>query len=169
MVRGIKLDASTARRARGLGDIGEQLAATLLARAGFTNVRNLNHAAVNFPYGDFCAERSGERYVISVKMRNRYEARTGRLNSRYKLGARCYELALRAEQQLNAKAAWLAIALEPTVFSAYFGRLEQLRGSRGIAMTPLAVEGYECLANSEAHVLDYAALKNTYEPVQSER
>ena len=168
MVRSITLDASTARRARGLGDVGEQLAATLLARAGFANLRNLNHAAANFPYADFYAERSGEQYVVSVKMRNKYETRTGRLNSRYKLGARCYELARRAEEQLNARAAWLAISLEPTVFSAYFGFLEQLRGSRGIAMTPLALEGYECLANSEAHVLDYAALKNTYEHVESE-
>lgn len=36
-------------------------------------------------------------------------------------------------------------------------------------MTPRAVEGYECLASSETHALDYAALKSAYEPVQSER
>jgi hypothetical protein len=39
MVRSIKLDASTARRARGLGAVGEQLATTLLARAGSPGIR----------------------------------------------------------------------------------------------------------------------------------
>lgn len=139
MVRRIELDASTARRAHSLGEVGEGVAEKLLARAGFTNVRNLNLETSNFPYADFYAERKGERFVVSVKIRNKYEAGTGRLNSRYKLGARCYELARRAEKQLEAKAAWLAISLEDTVLSAYFGRLDELRGSRGIAMTPLGI------------------------------
>jgi hypothetical protein len=105
MLRRVLLNAATARRARGLGGAGERLAETLLARAGFTAVPNLNREAMNFPYADFYAERNGERFVISVKMRNKFEARTGRLNSRYKLGRRCYKLAQRAEKRLDARAA----------------------------------------------------------------
>ena len=98
-------------------------------------------------------------------MRNKYETGTGRLNSRYKLGAKCCELADRAEKALNAQAAWLAIALEAEVLSAYFGLLKQLGGSRGILMTPSALRKYECLIENHEHGLDYAVLKNVYRPI----
>lgn len=96
----------------------------------------------NFPFADVYAERGGHRYAISVKIRNKFET-TGRLNSRYKLGADCYRLAKLAETKLHAEAAGLAIALEPDRFSAYFGLLVQLGGNRGIAMTPAVVRTYE--------------------------
>jgi hypothetical protein len=96
-------------------------------------------------------------------MRNKYETGGG-LNSRYKLGAKCYDLAKRAERALNAQAAWLAIALESEVFCAYCGLLSQLGGSRGIGMTPAAIKNYECLVQNQLHGLEYAALKNVYQP-----
>ena len=168
MRRHSKLDGSTAARTGRLGETGEQLAGKVLDRGGFVNIRNLNREKMNFPFADIYAERNGRRYVISVKIRNKLEARTRRLNSRYKLGAQCYELARRAEEAMQAEAAWLAISLEPTVFNAYFGLLSQLGGSRGISMTALAVSNYECLCGNQSHDFDYAALMNVYEPLTSE-
>lgn len=169
MPRRSELDASTAGRCQRLGEIGELLAEKLLIAAGFVNVRNLNRDAANYPFADFYAERGCNRYAVSVKMRNKYETGTGRLNSRYKLGAKCYELAARAEEALNAQAAWLAIALDAEVLSAYFGLLKELAGSRGISMTPSALRRYECLVENYEHGLDYAALKNVYRLVGRRR
>jgi hypothetical protein len=168
MKRHSLLDASTARRSRALGDAGERLARDLLQAAGFTQIRNLNAATANYPYADLYAERHSKRYVISVKIRNKCEARTGHLNSRYKLGSKCYELAKRAEALERAEAAWLAISLEPRVLSAYFGSLEQLAGSRGIAMTERAVSQYECIARDYVHGLPYESLRNTYHSIVRE-
>ena len=85
----------------------------------------------NFPYADLYAERGDEKYVISVKARNRYE-RNGRLNSRYNLGSDCEMKAKKAELQFNAKAAWLAISIFDDIYSIYFGTLESLRTKTGI-------------------------------------
>ena len=167
MPRRSELDASTADRAHRLGEVGESLAEKVLLESGFANVRNLNRDVPNYPYADFYAERGKDRYAISVKMRNKYET-GGRLNSRYKLGSKCYDLAKRAERALNVQAAWLAIALESEVFCAYFGLLSQLGGSRGIGMAPSVLKNYECLVQNQEHGLEYAALKNVYRPVAAD-
>jgi len=156
------LDKSVARRWRELGAAGEALAELLLRSNGFTHIKNLNRQQTNFPFADFYAERDGQRYVISVKARNKYEFGTGRLNSRYKLGAKCYENTAAAEKQFRAKAAWLTIALAADTYSAYFGLLSSLSGSLGVTMSERAVSSYECLAREKAHSLDYAALRNVY-------
>ncbi len=85
MTRTAKLDRRTALRFKKLGDVGEELTDSLLRRNGFDEVRNLNLLRNNFAFADVFAERDGVRYVISVKMRNKYEfTRDGsrRLNSR---------------------------------------------------------------------------------------
>lgn len=156
------LNQATAARAQKLGGVGEQLAMQLLRSASFTNIRNLNQVRMNFPFGDIFAERGAQRYVISVKIRNRYEARTGRLNARYKLGKRSYALAARAQVELSATPAFLAISLLSDSCSAYFAPLSVLGGSCGIAMTPKAVLRYECLAKDEIHGIDASRLKNIY-------
>src|SRR5437899_8939430 len=119
-------DQATARRAQELGGFGEALAKRILQRAAFTNVRNLNQLRPNFPFGDIYAVRHAKKYVISVKIRNRYEAKTGKLNARYKLGRHCYELARRAQIELSAVPAFLAISLVPDSYSAYFAPLSVL-------------------------------------------
>jgi hypothetical protein len=157
------LNALTARRARSLGELGESLAESILAQAGFTNVENLNRSKMNFPFADFYAERKSEKYVISVKIRNKYEANTGKLNARYNLGHNnCYELAAKAEIERSAQAAFLAISLMPNSYSAYFAPLVVLNKNLGIPMTKSWLARYECLAENVAHGVDVSHLKNTY-------
>jgi hypothetical protein len=156
---------STGLRSRRLGDIGEFLAERILEASHFTNITNLNRRSCNFPYADYYAERNGSKYVISVKIRNKYEFAVGkarRLNSRYKLGSNCYHLAPNAEREFGAKAAWLTISLDECTYSAFFGLLSALNGSTGISMTAKATSTYECLAENERHGLDYPDLKNEY-------
>src|SRR5437899_2098987 len=155
-------DQATARRAQELGGFGEALAKRILQRAAFTNVRNLNQLRPNFPFGDIYAVRHAKKYVISVKIRNRYEAKTGKLNARYKLGRHCYELARRAQIELSAVPAFLAISLVPDSYSAYFAPLSVLAGGRGIPMGPAWLPRYECLASNAPHGTDVSHLKNTY-------
>ena len=156
------LDQATAHRAQKLGGFGETLAEQILRHAGFTSIRNLNETRKNFPFGDIYAERDGQRYVISVKIRNRYEARTGKLNARYKLGKDCYELAARAQAEFSAISAFLAVSLSSDSYCAYFAPLGVLGGSRGVSMTPAAVLRYECLGKDTPHHIDVLHLKNTY-------
>lgn len=150
-------------RAQQLGSFGEKLAETILLTSGFINIKNLNQShQTNFPFGDLYAERKNENFVISVKIRNKHEANTGKLNSRYNLGRRCNELAESAQIQLSAIPAFLAISLLPNSYSAYFAPLSILDGGRGIPMTPSAVARYKCLANNVLHNTDISHLKNIY-------
>jgi len=165
MTRTAKLDNRTARRFKRLGDIGESLTEELLTANGFANIQNLNRLKKNFPFADFYAEKDGVRYVISVKMRNKYEfTRDGvrRLNSRYKLGSRCYEHAKVAEDQFDAIAAWITISLDSKAYCAYFGLLSSLNGSRGVNMSEKAVAKHQCLANNTPHSFDYSEIQNVY-------
>ena len=156
------LSQATALRARKLGSFGEALAGRILQNAGFTNIRNLNQIRQNFPFADIYAERGKQKYLISVKIRNRYQARTDKLNPRYNLGKHCYELATRAGAELSATPAFLAISLHSDFYSAYFAPLTALAGSRGIRMTPTSLSRYECLAEDALHGIDASPFKNTY-------
>ena len=162
-----KRDKSTALRSKLLGDIGESLAKQILDDRHFTNIKKLNDLlSRNFPFADYYAERNGSKYVISVKARNKYEfavvGKARRLNSRYKLGANCYQLAAEAERKFGAKAAWLSISVQEHTYSAFFGLLSALNRSKGISMTAKATSSYECVADDEPHLYDYSLLKNDY-------
>jgi hypothetical protein len=158
----IKLNERTALRAKSLGALGELLAIKALVDNGFNNIRNLNDQKRNFPYADLYAERDTEKYVISVKARNRYE-KNGRLNSRYKLGSECKIKAKKAELEFNAKAAWMAISIFDDFYSIYFGTLESLPVKTGIPMKENHVQKYECLVKEKQHGLDFKPYKNIYE------
>jgi hypothetical protein len=161
-MRRIILNHAHSQRFQMLGKVGEELAADLLSKNGFTEIKNLNLEMPNFPYGDLLARRGDRVYVISVKARNKFQ-NCGKLNDRYKLGAKCYENAARAQELTKgAIPAWVAIAIEENTLDAYFGLLDQLNGSRGIKMTPDKTENYERLASSLHHRLDYNALRNRY-------
>lgn len=165
MINIVKLDRSTASRSKRIGDMGEQLAESILKNNGFVGIKNLNYQKMNFAFADFYAERNAIKYVISVKARNKYEFRrdgTTRINGRYKLGSKCLAHAASATQQFEAQAAWLTIAISPETYSAYFGLLSELKSS-GVPMTEKATSSYECLANNEPHKLDYASILNIYE------
>lgn len=156
----------TAARSRNLGNLGEQWAAALLERNGFTNVENFNNRRKNHAYADIYAERNGERYVISVKTRNKLKV-GGDLNDSYNLSSsgNHYKLSEAAKNAWQAKAAWVAICVEEAVFSAYFGLLDDLNRKNTIPMTEVAISSYQCLAKNESHGLDYSKIKNIYDDV----
>lgn len=164
----IKLDQHTALRAKSLGALGELLAIKSLVDNGFNNIRNLNDQKKNYPYADLYAEKGPEKYVISVKARNRHE-RNGRLNSRYNLGSDCEIKAKKAELQFNAKAAWLAISILDDFYSVYFGTLESLPVKTGIPIGETHFQKYECLVMEKQHGLDFRPYKNIYEEEVGER
>ncbi|MFH1217779.1 MAG: hypothetical protein V1706_14890 [Pseudomonadota bacterium] len=161
-MRQIKFNQHTALRAKSLGALGELLAIKALVDNGFNNIRNLNDEKRNFPFADLYAERRNEKYVISVKTRNRL-TRTGRLNSRYNLGSDSETKAKKAELQFNAKAAWLAISILDGTYSIYFGTLESLTTKTGIPIGKTHFQKYECLVPERHHGLDFRPYKNTYE------
>ncbi len=161
-MRQIRLNQSTASRARSLGALGELLAIKALVDNGFINIKNLNDQKRNYPYADLYAEREGNKYVISVKARNRYE-NNGRLNSRYNLAADCENKAKKAELKFKAEAAWMAISIFDDVYSVYFGTLESLPVKTGIPMGENHTQKYECLVMERQHGLDFKPYKNTYE------
>ncbi len=155
-------DASTAARSRSNGRLGERLAEQVLALNRFTNIENLNKTHINHKYADIYAEKDGERYVISVKARNKYTA-SGKLNPSYNLiKGGDVEFARLAEETRQAKAAWVAIALEDATFDAYFGLLSSLANARSIPMTPKATKNYLCLALKLPHEEDPLDFKNEY-------
>jgi len=158
----IQRNHRTALRAKSLGALGELLAIKALVDNGFNNIRNLNDQKKNYPYADLYAERGKEKYVISVKTRNRYQ-RNGRLNSRYKLGKDCTSKVEKAELQFNAKGAWMAISIADDIYSIYFGTFDSLSVKTGIPMGEIHFAGYECLVKEKQHGLDFSPYKNVYE------
>lgn len=140
------------KRRISLGLWGESKAPSLLAKAGFANVRDVNVETHNHPFGDIYAERSGKRYLIGVKTRNKYQA-SGPLNATYNIkknGMDVSAIALR----YNAQLAWVTLQVIPElqVYSGYFGTIAQIEegGERfSVRMGPDAILKYECLADEE--------------------
>ena len=66
-------------RRRRIGDLGEHWTKSLLERAGFIGVRDLNLVRYNHAGGDFIAERDGKKYFITVKARNKHRQGTRKL------------------------------------------------------------------------------------------
>jgi DNA invertase Pin-like site-specific DNA recombinase len=138
-------------RARGLGVWGEQKAAALLERAGFTAIRDLNEDRPH-AFGDLFAERAGRRYLISVKTRNKYQE-GGSLNTSYNVREKGADVQAIANKY-KAELAWVALQVIPErrIFWAYFGTIEQIdrKGERfSIPMRAVDTREYEPLAEGE--------------------
>ena len=136
-------------RTRLLGTWGEKTAITLLKKAGFDPVRDMNAEYANHPFGDIYAERKGARYMIGVKTRNKHQA-SGPLNPTYNVRKRGANVGLIAQRH-NAVLAWVAIQTIPEeqTYTAYFGTISQIdeSGERfSIPMQPHRTPAYECLA-----------------------
>jgi hypothetical protein len=157
----IKKDNKFAIKVKSLGALGELIAIKVLVDNDFEKIRNLNDQKKNFPYGDLYAEKDGKRYVISVKSRNKYQ-RSGKLNSRYNLGERCYDNAKTACHKYKAEPFWMAVQFFGDKYSAYFGSLSQLEGKKGIPMGPAHIPKYICLAEKKEHGIDFKPYLNIY-------
>jgi len=125
------INQKEAARKKSLGELGELFALKALVDQKFDRIRNLNDQKMNEKYADIIAEKDGQKFVISVKARNKYQI-NGKLNTRYNLGSSAYEKAEYAEEKYNAKAYWLAVQFDSASFSIYFGSLDSLNGSKAI-------------------------------------
>jgi hypothetical protein len=120
-----------ASRKKSLGELGELFALKALVDNKFDRIRNLNDDAINEPFADISCEKDGEKYILSVKARNKFQ-KNGKLNTRYNLGKDVYSKALASEKKYMAKACWIAIQFDHNSFSIYFGQLIELNGSKAI-------------------------------------
>jgi hypothetical protein len=122
---------------------------------GFEQIQNTNDHNRNFPFADLFAVKNGKRFVISVKARNKYQKGGKKLNSRFKLGAKCYENAEKAKTKYEAEPHWIAVQFHGSRYSIYFGSLAQLDGNRGIPMDDKDLSSYRCLVDDEDHGIDF--------------
>ena len=120
-----------AARKKSLGELGELFAIKALVDQKFDKIRNLNDQKMNEKFADIECEKNGQRFVISVKARNKYQ-KNGKLNTRYNLGSNAYEKAEYAEKKYNATASWIAVQFDAKSTSIYFGKLNELNGSKAI-------------------------------------
>jgi hypothetical protein len=120
-----------AARKKSLGELGELFALKALVDKKFDKIRNLNDDIMNESFADISCEINGEKYIISVKARNKFQ-KNGKLNTRYNLGKDFYEKAMSSEKKYKAKACWIAVQFDHNSFSIYFGHLKKLNGSLAI-------------------------------------
>jgi len=125
------LNKKEAARKKSLGELGELFALKALVDKKFDKIRNLNDDTMNESFADISCEINGDKYIISVKARNKFQ-KNGKLNTRYNLGKDVYEKAISSEKKYNAKACWIAVQFDHNSFSIYFGHLKELNGSRAI-------------------------------------
>ena len=149
-----------------LGKIGEDLGVQLLRDNGFIDISNTNEISNNDAYCDLKATKDGIVYIFSVKARNKYEfnktKNTFRINSRYKLGSKCFEHAEIQEIKYKATAAWLTIALDKKTYSAYWGLLSEIAPNKGVNMSARATITYRKLAEEFPHSFEFHRFSNIY-------
>ena len=149
-----------AKRKKSLGELGELFGIKALVDNSFKNIENINDSKMNYPFADLYAEKGDEKYVISIKARNKYQ-KNGTLNSRYKLGSNAYSHASRAEEKFDAEAYWMAVQFDKKTVSIYFGSLAELNQSNGIPMQKCerGTVG-TCLVKDKKHYFDFSYFKN---------
>lgn len=153
-----------AGRKKSLGELGELFALKALVDKKFDRIRNLNDNSMNEAFADIECEKEGQKYIVSVKARNKYQ-KDGKLNIRYNLGRNVYEKSLSAEKKYNASAYWIAIQFDHTSFSIYFGSLKELNGSRAIPVDKCE-KGLigEIWEHNKRHYFDFEYYTNKNKP-----
>ena len=150
-----------AARKKSLGELGELFAIKALVDQEYDKIRNLNDTHMNQAFADIYCEKDGNRYVISVKARNKYQ-QDGKLNTRYNLGTNAYDKAARAEAEYNAEAYWMAIQFDTNSYSIYFGSLKELNGANSIPVDKCERgEIGTILVHNRRHYFDFDYYKNT--------
>ena len=144
-----------AARKKSLGELGELFAIKALVDKEFDRIRNLNDRQFNEPFADIECEKDGQKYIISVKARNKFQL-DGKLNTRYNLGTNAYGKAADSEKKFNAKAYWMAIQFDSKTYSIYFGTLDELNGSKAIPVDKCAKRQVgEIWVNDKRHYFDF--------------
>lgn len=145
---------------KSLGELGELFGVKALVDAKYDKVRNLNDVKMNFPFADLIAEKNEERYVISIKARNKFQ-KNGKLNSSYNLGNNCYEKARKAAIEYDAEAYWMAVQFDEFTYSIYMGSLEELNGKNAIPLKKCENKSIgQCLVENKRHYFDFSFFDN---------
>ena len=119
---------------------------------------------MNVTFADIECEKDGQKYIISVKARNKYQ-KDGKLNTRYNLGKDVYEKSLSAEKKYNASAYWMAIQFDHKSFSIYFGSLKELNGSKAIPVDKCQKGQIgEIWEDNKRHYFDFEYYTNKNKP-----
>ena len=149
-----------AARKKSLGELGELFAIKALVDKEFDKIRNLNDRQFNEPFADIECEKGGQKYIVSVKARNKFQ-RDGKLNTRYNLGTNAYSKAAASEKKFEAKAYWMAIQFDKKTYSIYFGPLDELKGSNAIPVDKCAKgEVGDIWESNKRHYFDFNFYSN---------
>jgi hypothetical protein len=144
-----------ALRKKSLGELGELISIKALVDSSFDKIVNLNDKKMNYPYADLYAERDGQRYVISVKARNKYQKDT-KLNAFYNIGSNAYKNAAAAEDEYSATAYWMAVQFDELTYSVYLGSLEELNSKNSIPIRKCEDSSVGvCLVKDKRHFFDF--------------
>ena len=150
-----------AMRKKALGELGELVALKTLVDKGFEKISHLNDTKRrNFPFADLLAEKDGKRYAISVKARNKLQ-RDGTLNNRYNLDQRHVAA---VQEELKAKAYWMAIPFDKNSYSVRFGSVMELTDASGKPLRSIPM-GEDCMYGEEwvtdrRHYFDFSFFTN---------
>ena len=120
-----------AARKKSLGELDELFAIKALLDQSFDKIVNLNDQKINEKFADIICEKNGKGYAVRVKSRNKFQL-SGKLNTRYNLGANADLKAKYIADKYDAELYWLAVQFDSTSFSIYSGSLEELKGSKAI-------------------------------------
>ena len=148
-----------ARRKKSLGELGELFAIKALVDQQFDRIRNLNDTKNNYPFFDLAAEKNGEKYLITVKARNKYQ-KDRTVNTSYKLGKDPQGHA-EAEKARGITACWIAVQFDSMDYSLYFGKIEALGSRTRIPMDgKITVEVGELWVKNKRHFMDWDYFTN---------
>lgn len=156
----MRTNQKEASRKKSLGELGELFALKTLVDNEYDKIRNLNDINMNSEFADIYCEKNGERYVISVKARNKYQ-KNGKLNSQYNLGEKAYEKASRISKKYKAEPLWMAIQFEDNCYSVYMGSLQSLNGANAIPVNKCEKgEIGKILVYKKRHYFDFSYYTN---------
>jgi hypothetical protein len=107
-----------------LGDWGEDVAAFLLKSSGFEEITMLNDSQRNHPGGDIMASKLGQKYLFSVKARDRF-MKNGKVNWGYNIYP---QKVIAAAQRYGAGPAWLVVRADRryNTYCAYWGLINEI-------------------------------------------
>jgi hypothetical protein len=156
-----------ALRKKSLGELGELFAIKALVDNSFEKIENLNDQQMNYPFADLYAEKEGEKYVISIKARNKYQ-KNNKLNAFYNIGSNAYKKAEAAEIEYDAEAYWMAIQFDELTYAIFFGSLKELDHHNSIPISKCE-EGSigECLVKDKRHYFDFGFFGNLKDGVET--
>ena len=142
-----------ARRKR-LGDFGEIVAKEIIANLGYTNVEMM---PPNTPIFDLQADYDNERYIFSVKTRNKWRHNGDLKIDDYNLYAdkgKAEDTRKKLGVQLK-NLMWVAVTVDikTKTYCAYLGNVNQLTTMKYIPMKPQDIDSHissgRCIASDE--------------------